>query len=172
MLSSQPHYSTPLQNADAIFCLPWSTIIAVWLESFSEDLFIQAWCATSGHRHSHWELKSEKKKKKKSQVLSKQAPQVSVLTGPLWLDGHLENITSGTLECAQSRSFARNGESSLPCNGLCVDWCCFACCTSLTHFQNGSRAGGFKRCWVKNWTWGENTDALGGCVLNTECTVG
>lgn len=64
MLSSQPHYCTPLQNADAIFCLPWSTIIAVWLESCREDLFIAAWRVTSGHRHRRWQLKSEERKKK------------------------------------------------------------------------------------------------------------
>ena len=149
MLSSQPHYCTPHQNADAIFCLPWSTIIAVWLESCREDLLITAWRATSGHRHRRWQLKSEERKKKKkkknwSQVLSKQALRVSVLTCPLWFDGLLVKIMRGTLGCAQYQSFARDWESSLPNNGLCVDCCCLACCTSLTRSQNGSAARRWK----------------------------
>lgn len=104
----------------------------------------------------NWKVRVTKKK-----VPSKQALQISVLTCPLCLDGLLAKITRGTPGSAQSRPFAGDGKSSLPSNGLCVDCCCLACCTSLTRFQNGSRAGSYKRRWVKKLTWGENTEASG-----------
>lgn len=83
-------HSASLQHSSAKrrsnFLFPVNIIIAVWPESCREDLFILAWCATSGHRHRNW----------KSQVLSKQALQVGVLTCPLWLDGLLAKITRGS----------------------------------------------------------------------------
>lgn len=92
------------KTSDAFSCLPWSTIIAVWLESYREDLSIQAWCAATGNRHC--ELKSEFKKK----VLSKQALQFNVLTCLFWRDGLLAKIRRGTLGWTQAQCFAKNGK--------------------------------------------------------------